>query len=133
MLVAPAGRYFMNSTFASLPWHVGQAWAAAVHLHPDDAEARGLADGSRGAGAQRPRLVPGGLRGRRRDPAGPGVHLQGVLGAAEPRRQNVNAVTACATRTSAAGPTFHDTRVEVEAVPAELLEPPPDTVAAAGD
>ena len=42
---------------------------------------------------------------------GLGVHLQGLLGAVEPRRQNVNAVTAVRDTDLGGGPTFHDTRV----------------------
>ena len=45
-----------------------------------------------------------------------------------PGRQNVNAVTAVRDTDLGGGPTFHDTRVEVEGVPAELLETPPPEV-----
>ena len=130
VLVAPAGRFFMNSTFASLPWHVGAsrarrwctctpttrrpaAWptASPVRVHND-----------RGS-------FVAAVRGRRRHPARPGVHLQGLLGrASAPAASNVNAVTAVRDTDLGGGPTFHDTRVEVERVPAELLETPPPEV-----
>ena len=42
-----------------------------------------------------------------------------------PGGSNVNAVTAVRDTDLGGGPTFHDTRVEVEGVPAELLETPP--------
>ena len=45
-----------------------------------------------------------------------------------PGRHNVNAVTAVRDTDLGGGPTFHDTRVEVEGVPAELLETPPPEV-----
>lgn len=45
VLLAPAGRYFMNSTFASLPWHRRKAGPVQVHIHPADADDLGLATG----------------------------------------------------------------------------------------
>jgi anaerobic selenocysteine-containing dehydrogenase len=46
VLVTPATRFFLNSTFASLGWHRGKAGPIRVLLHPDDAAARGIADGT---------------------------------------------------------------------------------------
>lgn len=45
VLLCPANRFFVNSTFASLPWHRRKAGPLAVHLHPDDALERGLDEG----------------------------------------------------------------------------------------
>ena len=45
VLLAPAGRFFLNSTFAQLDWHRGKMGAPTVWLHPADAAARGLVDG----------------------------------------------------------------------------------------
>src|SRR5918995_4159308 len=44
-LVAGASHWFLNSMFANAPSQLRRAGAPAVALHPDDAAARGLADG----------------------------------------------------------------------------------------
>jgi anaerobic selenocysteine-containing dehydrogenase len=121
----------MNSTFASLPWHVAKMGPPRVHLHPDDAAARGLADG----GAVRVRNDRGSfLAGCRIDDATrPGVAFtyKAYWARLSPGRSTVNAVTAVRDTDLGEAPTFHDCRVEVEPVPAELLipEPPADTAA----
>jgi anaerobic selenocysteine-containing dehydrogenase len=121
VLVAPAGRYFMNSTFASLPWHRGKMGTPRVHLHPDDAAARGLADGSpvrvhNDRGAFHALVAVD-------DATRPGVAFTYKVYWARlsPGGANVNAVTTVRDTDLGGGPTFHDTRVEVAAVPAELL------------
>ncbi|MEU1236458.1 molybdopterin-dependent oxidoreductase [Micromonospora aurantiaca] len=130
-LLTPANRYLMNSTFASLPWHTRRAGPPLVHLHPDDAAARGLADGDavrvhndRGAflaavavdEATRP---------------GCAFTYKAYWARRSPGRSTVNAVTGVRDTDLGEAPTFHDCRVEVEPVPAELLtaEPPLDEVA----
>jgi anaerobic selenocysteine-containing dehydrogenase len=45
--VAPADHHFLNSVFASSPAHLRRAGEPVVSLHPDDAAARGVADGDR--------------------------------------------------------------------------------------
>ena len=45
-LLSPASRHVMNSTFASLPWHRDRLGPPRVHLHPRDAEHRGIASGA---------------------------------------------------------------------------------------
>ncbi|GHJ55046.1 molybdopterin-containing oxidoreductase family protein [Micromonospora chersina] len=129
VLLAPAGRFLMNSTFASLPWHTRRTGPPRVHLHPDDAAARGLADGDavrvhndRGAflaavavdEATRPGLA---------------FTYKAYWARLSPGRSTVNAVTAVRDTDLGEAPTFHDCRVEVTPVPAELLtpEPPADT------
>ncbi|MFG1659880.1 molybdopterin-dependent oxidoreductase [Micromonospora chersina] len=129
VLLAPAGRFLMNSTFASLPWHARRTGPPRVHLHPDDAAARGLADGDavrvhndRGAflaavavdEATRPGLA---------------FTYKAYWARLSPGRSTVNAVTAVRDTDLGEAPTFHDCRVEVTPVPAELLtpEPPADT------
>ncbi|WP_433318798.1 molybdopterin-containing oxidoreductase family protein [Micromonospora chersina] len=129
VLLAPAGRFLMNSTFASLPWHARRTGPPRVHLHPDDAAARGLADGDavrvhndRGAflaavavdEATRPGLA---------------FTYKAYWARLSPGRSTVNAVTAVRDTDLGEAPTFHDCRVEVAPVPAELLipEPPADT------
>ena len=34
VLIAPAGRFFVNSTFASTPWHLKKMGPPQLHLHP---------------------------------------------------------------------------------------------------
>ncbi|HEX7743825.1 MAG TPA: molybdopterin oxidoreductase family protein [Micromonosporaceae bacterium] len=122
VLVAPAARFFLNSTFASLPWHAGKMGPPRVHLHPDDAAARRLVDGSpvrvhNDRGSFRAAVAVD-------DATRPGVAFtyKAYWARLSPGRGNVNAVTAVRDTDLGGGPTFHDTRVEVEGVPAELLE-----------
>ncbi|HEX2774614.1 MAG TPA: molybdopterin dinucleotide binding domain-containing protein, partial [Micromonosporaceae bacterium] len=128
VLVAPASRFFMNSTFASLPWHAGKMGPPRVHLHPDDAAARGLVDGS----AVRVRNDRGSFLAAAAvdDATRPGVAFtyKAYWARLSPGRSNVNAVTAVRDTDLGGGPTFHDTRVEVEGVPAELLDGDPPRV-----
>ncbi|RKR85852.1 anaerobic selenocysteine-containing dehydrogenase [Micromonospora pisi] len=114
VLIAPAGRFLMNSTFASLPWHSGRMGPPRVHLHPDDVAARGLTEGDevrvhndRGSflaavtadDATRPGLA---------------FTYKAYWARLSPGGTNVNAVTAVRDTDLGGGPTFHDTRVEVE-------------------
>jgi anaerobic selenocysteine-containing dehydrogenase len=124
VLVAPAGRFFMNSTFASIPWHVAKMGPPRVHLHPDDAAARGLAHGD----AVRVRNDRGSfLAACAVDAAArPGLAFtyKAYWARLSPGGSNVNAVTAVRDTDMGGGPTFHDCRVEVEPVPMELLRSP---------
>ncbi|WBC15561.1 molybdopterin-dependent oxidoreductase [Micromonospora sp. WMMA1998] len=128
VLLAPAGRYLMNSTFASLPWHARRTGPPKVHLHPSDAEARGLADGD----AVRVRNDRGAfLAAVAVDEATrPGVAFtyKAYWARLSPGRSTVNAVTAVRDTDLGEAPTFHDCRVEVDPVPADVLttEPPAD-------
>jgi anaerobic selenocysteine-containing dehydrogenase len=121
VLLAPAGRFFVNSTFASLPWHSGKMGPPRVHLHPDDAAARGLVDGS----AVRVRNDRGSFLAAVAvdDATRPGLAFtyKAYWARRSPGGATVNAVTAVRDTDMGGGPTFHDTRVEVETVPAELL------------
>jgi anaerobic selenocysteine-containing dehydrogenase len=125
VLVAPAARFFMNSTFASLPWHLGKAGPPRVHLHPDDAAARGLLDG----GAVRVHNDRGSFLAALAvdDATRPGVAFtyKAYWARLSPGRTTVNAVTAVRDTDLGGGPTFHDTRVEVVGVAAELLDADP--------
>ena len=125
VLVAPAGRFLVNSTFASLPWHAGRMGPPRVHLHPDDAAARGLADGD----AVRVRNDRGFfLAAVAVDEATrPGLAFtyKAYWARLSPGRATVNAVTAVRDTDLGGGPTFHDNRVEVEPAPTELLETEP--------
>ncbi|GAB3182562.1 anaerobic selenocysteine-containing dehydrogenase [Micromonospora palomenae] len=123
-LISPAGRFLMNSTFASLPWHLDRTGPPRIHLHPVDAAARGLADGDaarvhndRGAflatvavdEATRPGLA---------------FTYKAYWARLSPGGSTVNAVTAVRDTDLGGGPTFHDTRVQVEAAPAEAPAQP---------
>ncbi|MFD2767047.1 molybdopterin-containing oxidoreductase family protein [Micromonospora eburnea] len=132
VLIAPAGRFLMNSTFASLPWHLRRTEPPRVHLHPDDAAARGLVDGD----AVRVRNDRGAFLAAVAvdDATRPGLAFtyKAYWARLSPGRATVNAVTAVRDTDLGGAPTFHDCRVEVEPVPAELLiaEPPQDGEAA---
>jgi anaerobic selenocysteine-containing dehydrogenase len=114
VLLAVAGRFLMNSTFASLPWHARRTGPPLVHLHPADAAARGLADGDavrvhndRGAFLAAVAVD---------DATRPGVAFtyKAYWARRSPGGTTVNAVTAVRDTDLGGGPTFHDTRVEVE-------------------
>lgn len=45
MLLSPPEHGFMNSTFVNIPALAKKAGPTTVHLHPDDADARGLSEG----------------------------------------------------------------------------------------
>jgi anaerobic selenocysteine-containing dehydrogenase len=128
VLVAPAGRFFLNSTFASMPWHATKMGPPRVHLHPADAAARGLVDGS----AVRVHNDRGSFLAAVAvdDATRPGLAFtyKAYWARLSPGRTNVNAVTAVRDTDLGGGPTFHDTRVEVESVPAELLDVDPPRV-----
>jgi anaerobic selenocysteine-containing dehydrogenase len=130
VLLSPAGRFFVNSTFASQPWHTARMGPPRVHLHPADAVARGLGDGDavrvhndRGAFLAAVAVD---------EAARPGVAftVKAYWARNSPGRTTVNAVTAVRDTDLGGGPTFHDCRVEVEAVPAELLTAGAEPVAA---
>jgi anaerobic selenocysteine-containing dehydrogenase len=115
VLISAAGRFFLNSTFGSLSWHEKKMGPPRIHLHPDDAAARGLADGTavrvhneRGA-FDAAVLVD--------DAARPGVAF--TFKAYWARRSKggttVNAVTSVRDADLGGAPTFHDTRVELAA------------------
>jgi anaerobic selenocysteine-containing dehydrogenase len=129
VLMAPAGRFFLNSTFASIDWHRSKMGPVLIHLHPDDAAARGLADGDgvrifndRGSFVGQAVLD---------DAARPGVAFMYkshwpklVEGGA-----NANATTPERDADMAGAPTFHDNRVEI--LPVGVSAPGERLVAAA--
>ncbi len=116
VLIAPAGRFYVNSTFASLPWHRSKMGPPRVHLHPVDAAARGVETGDEiriwnDRGEFRAEAVVD-------DAARPGVAftLKTQWPKLSPGGVNVNATTPVRDTDLGGGPTFHDNRVEVEAV-----------------
>jgi anaerobic selenocysteine-containing dehydrogenase len=113
VLLSPASRFFLNSTFAGSGWHRGKTGPPVVYLHPDDAAARGLGDGDRARvfndrGAFEAQVTLS-------DATRPGVaftrkqhwvrHSAGGM--------NVNATTPERDADLGGAPTFHDNRVEV--------------------
>jgi anaerobic selenocysteine-containing dehydrogenase len=116
VLIAPAGRFFVNSTFASMSWHRKKMGPPQLHLHPQDAAARGIETGDRvRAWNDRGAFVAEALVD---NAARPGVaftyksHWPGL----SPGGTNVNATTPVCDTDLGGGPTFHDNRVEVELV-----------------
>jgi anaerobic selenocysteine-containing dehydrogenase len=114
VLMAPAGRFFLNSTFASIEWHRRKTGPIEVHVHPEDAEARGLAHGD-GIRIFNDR---GEVLGRVAvdDAARPGVAF--MFKSHWPKlvegNANANATTPERDADLAGAPTFHDNRVEIE-------------------
>jgi anaerobic selenocysteine-containing dehydrogenase len=115
VLLAPAGRFFLNSTFAQLDWHRGKTGAPTIWLHPADAAARGLVDGDtvrchNDRGAMTAALAVS-------DATRPGVAftLKTQWPKLSPGGENVNACTPERDTDIGGGPTFHDNRVEVSA------------------
>ncbi|MGD9763521.1 MAG: molybdopterin-dependent oxidoreductase [Candidatus Binatia bacterium] len=113
VLMAPAGRFFLNSTFASIGWHRHKMGRIQVHLHPQDAAARGLKAGD----ALRVFNDRGAFLGEAviDDAARQGVAFMYknhwpklVEGGA-----NANATTPTRDADLAGAPTFHDNRVEI--------------------
>lgn len=116
VLIAPASRFYVNSTFASLAWHRAKTGPPRVHLHPEDAAARGVESGDEvrvfnDRGEFRAAAVVDAA-------ARPGVAFTYKTQWAKlsPGGVNVNATTPERDTDLGGGPTFHDNRVEVEAV-----------------
>ena len=113
-LVSAASHEFLNTQFANNPELRRRAGDPAVRVHPDDAAARGLADGQR--------VRVGNDRGsfeavlRVSDQVRPGVaatskgHWPKFAGGS-----NANAVVDERATDLGGGPVFHDTRVEITA------------------
>jgi anaerobic selenocysteine-containing dehydrogenase len=114
-LLSIKAHHFLNSTFTNVPSLARDAGPRYVGLHPEDAAARGLADG------QEVRVFNdrGEFRALARlsDAVRPGVAMTpfGYWRRTSPDRSAVNATTSQAVTDLGAGPTFHDNQVEVEA------------------
>ncbi len=116
-MISPPARNFLNSTFVNLQSLRDIEGRPVLEMHPDDASARGIAEGAlvrvfNGRGSYTCHAT---LNGRAR----PGV-VNGLgvwwrkLGHAG---TNVNEVTSQALTDMGAGPTFYDCSVEVQAAP----------------
>jgi anaerobic selenocysteine-containing dehydrogenase len=115
VLITPATRFFLNSTFASLGWHRGKAGPIRVLLHPEDAAVRGIDEGAKvrvyndrgafyAAAAVSDRVRPGVAMAPKQ------YWRRLTPGAATP-----NATTPDRDADMAGAPTFHDNRVNVVA------------------
>lgn len=132
ILISPAQRFFLNSTFADLAGHLSKAGQPAVFLSPADAEERGIEDGDT--------VEVANDRGAFRCVAV--VHTGARSGVAWSYKAhwakdgggvNVNATTPVRDADMGGSPTFHDNRVEVQLV-ARAAEPDASRVAqAVGD
>ena len=116
-MISPPSRHFMNSTFVNIPSLRAADPEPRIVLHPDDAAARGLADGARvrafnDRGAFVARLVVD-------DRTRPGVAT--AWGVWWPKLtdggHNVNAVTSQRLTELGRAPTFYDCLIEVAAAP----------------
>jgi anaerobic selenocysteine-containing dehydrogenase len=112
-LITPPARNFLNSSFANLPRFVSAEAAPRLDIHPEDAAARGIAEGDRvcvhndrGMFHAHARLTD---RVRRGVVCSPSVWWQKLSGDGN----NANAVTASVRTDMGGGPTFYDCLVEV--------------------
>jgi anaerobic selenocysteine-containing dehydrogenase len=117
-LISPPAHHFLNSTFSAQPVFVRRESEPRLTVHPDDARARGIADGQavrcfndRGSFLAAARVS---------EAARPGV----VVGLSIwwpkmcPGGRNANAVTGQELTDMGGGATFYDCLVEVEPAPA---------------
>ncbi|MDG4820549.1 molybdopterin-dependent oxidoreductase [Asanoa sp. WMMD1127] len=115
VLIAAAGRFFLNSTFGSLPWHEKKMGPPRIHLHPTDAAARGLADGTEVSVHNANGSFEAAVAVD--DATRPGVAFtfKAYWARRSPGANTVNAVTAVRDADLGGAPTFHDIRVELTA------------------
>jgi anaerobic selenocysteine-containing dehydrogenase len=115
VLITPATRFFLNSTFASLDWHRAKAGPIRVVLHPGDAARRGIAEGNtvtvyNDRGTFQARAV---ISDRTR----PGVAMapKQYWRRLTPGVATPNVTTPERDADMAGAPTFHDNRVDIVA------------------
>jgi anaerobic selenocysteine-containing dehydrogenase len=116
VLISPASRFYINSTFASLAWHRAKTGAPVVHLHPDDARARGIEAGDLvRLWNDRGELVSEAVLDTA---ARPGVAFTYKVQwpKLSPHGAHVNETTPERDTDLGGGPTFHDNRVEAALV-----------------
>lgn len=130
VLISPASRFYVNSTFGSLPWHRRKTGPPSVHLHPSDAAERGLETGDElrvwnDRGAFTAEAVVD-------DAARPGVAFTYKVQwpRLSPDGTNVNMTTPERDTDLGGGPTYHDNRVEVARV--RMPQPIETATAASG-
>jgi anaerobic selenocysteine-containing dehydrogenase len=118
LMTAKSAHHFLNSTYANLPRHLAGEGEPLLELHPDDAAARGIADGD----AVRVRNARGevGARARIGDVVGRGVVAlpSGWWATRSPGATAANELTTDELTDRGGGGAFHGARVEVERVAA---------------
>ncbi len=114
--ISPPAHHFLNSTFSAQPVFVRREGEASVTIHPEDAAARGIAEGSpvrvfndRGSFLARARVSDAARRGV---VVGLSIWWPKLC----PGGRNANAVTSQALTDMGGGATFFDALVEVEGV-----------------
>ena len=116
VLITPATRFFLNSTFASLNWHRNKTGAIRVLLHPDDAAPRGIVSGNQ----VRVFNDRGTFIGEAyvSDAARTGVAMapKQYWRRFSPGQATPNVTTPEVDADMAGAPTFHDNRVEIVAL-----------------
>lgn len=118
-LITPPARNFLNTSFANSARFLAQERSPAIHLHPADAAARGIADDSlvrifnRRGEFQARAIVSDRVR--------PGVAMATSIWwrKLSPDGRNCNEVTSQALTDIGGGATFYDCLVEVAGVPSE--------------
>lgn len=119
--ISPPAHHFLNSTFSAQPVFVRREGEPRLVIHPDDAAARGIAEGQmvrtfndRGAFLSKARVSTDAR-------SGVVVGLSVWWAKLATGGRNANAVTSCALTDLGGGATFYDALVEVEpADPASL-------------
>jgi anaerobic selenocysteine-containing dehydrogenase len=116
--ISPPAHHFLNSTFSAQPVFVRREGEASVTIHPEDAAARGIAEGrmvrvfnDRGSFLARARVSDAARRGLV-------VGLSIWWAKMCPGGRNANAVTGQELTDMGGGATFYDVLVEVEPDPA---------------
>jgi len=115
VLIAPAGRFFLNSTFASVPWHEKRMGPPRIHLHPTDAAARGLVDGAAVKVYNANGAFDAAVAIDEATRPGVAFTFKAYWAKRSPGGNTVNAVTAVRDADLGGAPTFHDIRVELTA------------------
>lgn len=113
-LISPAAHAFLNSSFANLPKQLRQELQPFVEVHPDDARARGIADGDRvrlfneRGSCELNAVVT--TRARSGVVVSPSVWWNKL----SPGRTNINQLTSQTLTDMGGGATFYDALVEIE-------------------
>lgn len=118
-LISPPARNFLNSTFVNIQGLRASATEPALEIHPDDAAARGIADGTMvETFNDRGRFL---ARAHVTDRARTGVAVAWGIWWHKYAQggRNVNAVTSQALTDLGRGPTFYDCLVELRPAPTE--------------
>ncbi len=117
ILLTPATRFFLNSTFGDIPFHRNRVGEPVIFLHADDAIARDITNGDLvEVGNDRGRFVASAAI---HPLARPGVAWSHKMQWARnsPGGSNANATTPLRDADMGGAPTFQDNRVEVRVIP----------------